>query len=173
MKTINKLLTVSALSTSLLTAGAFAANPSVTATITGNATFITPLAVTSVTAANFGKLPTTASSTYVLSTADVVTPANSVLSGTPAAGSFVLTASTNQSLSIVPSYSATAGGVTPSAATCKMGSASEVACSTLTAYTATTASTNVKVGMSIGVGGTAMTDGASVTPSVTLTIAYN
>jgi hypothetical protein len=172
MKIINKLLVVSALSTSLLTAGAFAANPSVTATITGNATFITPLAVGSVTSANFGKLPRAASSTYVLSTADVVTPANSVISGTPAAGSFVLTASTTQSMSVVPSYTAH-NTVTPSAATCKMGANAEVACNTLTAFTATAATTNVKVGMSITTGGTAMAEGATANPSVTLTIAYN
>jgi hypothetical protein len=173
MRTLNKLVVASLLSTTLIASGAFA----ITQSVTANVSFITPLTITNYTPISFAKLSAgVAATTYVLSTAGAVTPTGggAVEFGTPAAGSMLIKGSATQQISITAGSYATGGTtatVTASAATCKYGAAAEAACTAIgTVAAPTSAGTTLLVGATISVPANMVE--TSSAPTFVVTVSY-
>jgi len=135
MKKFNKILVVSALSTSFLAMTAYATNPSTSYSVNVNANFITTISMSTTTAPSFGLLPAglTGASSYAMSTTGAVTPTGTgaaVLSGTPVAGSVLIKGSATQAISISATAGTAGGGVNVTDAQCAYGGGASSDCFT-------------------------------------------
>jgi len=177
MRTFNTLLTVSVVSLSVLASTAYAAGPA-TATVTNTVGFAAPLSITNVVGANFGKLTAGSISTYKIDTTGAVTTTTGTgvkEFGTATAASLkIVGGAATQAISISAGTYTASSGVTPSAATCKYGAGTEVACTTLTSVAAPGVSpgTALLMGLTVAADGTQL-DNSSASPSFVITVAYN
>lgn len=166
---LKKILLASTLSF-VFTNSAFA----VTQSVTANIAFDTGISITKNNDADFGTVQALTAETYTLSTAGAVTAAGSgqIIGGTPAAASLTIVGSTTQAIDIaVNNYSAAAGGVTISNATCNYDSGGSGSCA-LTAAAAPGAGKTLLVGLDAAVDATPIA-GASATPTFDVVVTYN
>lgn len=150
----------------------FSANAA-TQSVTANMAFDSPVSLTPVQDIDFGTVAAGTAETYVIDTAGTVTAgtASNILYGSTQAGEITVSGSTSQQVDISAGNYTANGGVTPSAATCKYGAGSEVACNTLTGATAPGASTTLLIGVS-ATSNTSPTAGGSAAPTFDITVAY-
>jgi len=177
MKRFNKIIVVSALSTSLLAISAYASNTT-TDTLTGDTGFIAPLSLATTTSPVFGKLVAGLGSTssYAMATNGIITPSSSgapLLSGTPVAGSVLVKGSANQLVTVKAQNAVASGGVTITDVQCKYGASAPANCfSTAINPTSapTSAGTTLLIGPTINVPAS-QAEGA-ITPTVDIVVAY-
>ena len=149
---------------------ASAATQHVTATIS----FDTPLAVTNVTNIDFGTVKAEQAGTHQISPSGNVTVANGGvwLYGTPEAGLLMISGSSTQTISISTGSYVAQGGVTPSRAICKYGSAVAAACDAGLSVAAPGTSTPLLLGVQVVTDGSSKA-GSTAAPSFTVTAVYN
>jgi hypothetical protein len=155
----------------VMTAGAAHA---ATQSVTANIAFDTPLTLTPVASIQFGTVKAAQTGTYVINTAGAVTASSGGvwLYGTPAAGNLTVAGSATQTITISTGSYVASNGVTPSAATCKYGSASAAACDSGLSVAAPGASTTLLLGVQADADGT-QAAASTATPSFTVTAVYN
>lgn len=166
---IGKIALVAAAFTLFGVGAVYAATTTVTATIK----FVSDLTITQNTAPNLGYVQAATAGVYTLSTAGTVTPSGGgVTQGGPAAaGNYTIRGSASQAITISTSGYTASGASTPSAATCKYGAGSEVACTSVAGAAPTTTGTTLLVGLTVTTTN-AGTDGTTNTPSFSLTVVY-
>jgi len=154
----------------LSSADAFAA----TSVVTANISFDTPLTLTSVSQINFGTVAAKTNATYTISTTGAVTTTTgNWLYGTKSAGSINIAGSTKDTINISVSGYTAQGGVTPAKATCSYAGGTAASCDN-TQITGAAPGTGkiLLIGLDAQVDGT-QAAGATATPSVVVTVAYN
>lgn len=166
---IGKITLVAAAFTLFGVGAAYAATTSVTATIK----FVSNLTITQNTAPNFGYVQTATAGVYTLNTSGTVTPSGGGVTqgGSPAAGNYTIAGSASQAITISTSGYTASGASTPSAATCKYGAGSEVACTSVAGAAPGAGGTTLLVGLTVTTTN-AGTDGTTNTPSFSLTVVY-
>jgi hypothetical protein len=144
-----------------------------TTTVTATIKFVSDLTITQVAAPNFGYVQSATAGTYVLDTTGVVTPSGGgVTEGGPAAaGNYTIKGSASQAITINTSGYTASGASTPSAARCKYGGGSEVACTSVAGAAPTTSGTTLLIGLTVTTTN-AGTDGTTNSPSFTLSVVY-
>jgi hypothetical protein len=147
---------------------------SYTQSVTANIGFDTPLSITKNSDIDFGFVKAAQAGTYVISTADAVTPSGGGvwLYGSPHAASLTVIGSTTQTLTVSVGTYAVNGGVTPSAATCAYNGGSEAACGTLTTAAAPGAGKTLLVGVQVVADGT-QDPLDTAAPTFDVTVTYN
>ncbi len=168
MKINTKYLAVGLLASCLVSGQAFAA----TQTVTANAAFDSALNVTPVNAINFGYLLAGTAATYTISPAGATsTTGGTYLGGTPQAGSYTVTGSGNQTISISAGTYTADRTVQISAATCNYAGSPVASCSGTGLAAPTAGGKPLLVGVTIAPTG-AEADGSTYAPSFVLTITY-
>jgi hypothetical protein len=147
-----------------------------TATVTSSIRFLTHITITENQAPNFGNVASLTAGTYVLNTADVVTPSGGgiVEGGITKSGDYTVVASTNQGINIYAGGYTASGASTPSAATCKYDTGSAVSCGTSGSplqISSPLASATLKVGLTVTTTN-AGADNQTDSPSFNLNVVY-
>jgi hypothetical protein len=147
---MHQLRSMALVSSAAILFGVGAANAAVQ-TVTSTIKFVTDIAISMNATPNFGAVKALQAGTYVLNTAGTVTASGGGVKegGTPAAGSYTITGSGSQAITITSGNYANSGASTPSAATCKYGTGSEVACTNVSAAAPTTGGTVLLVGLTV------------------------
>ncbi len=171
MKLSKKLLALG-VATSVFAAGAaYAATQSVGV----NIAFDTALQLTNPTPINFGTVQALTAGTYVINTANVVTPSGGgvVIGGTPASGIVNIRGSGTQTVAIHTGTYVASNGVTLSAASCLYNGVTTADCDTgVTGAAAPGAGgRDLTLGVTATVSGV-QAAGTSATPSFTVTVVY-
>jgi len=169
---INKKSLALAIAASLFAAGgAYAATQSVTA----NMSFDTALSLSKTNDISFGIVQALTAGTYVIDTANTVTPSGGgvAIGGTPASGVINITGSATQTVAISTGTYTANNGVTPSAASCLYNSVLTSNCDTgVTGAVAPGSSgRDLTVGVTATVDGT-QAAGSTAAPTFVVTVVY-
>ena len=145
-----------------------------TQSVTANISFDAPLSQTKISDIKFGTVKAGQPGTYILSTANTVTPSNGGvwLSGSPSAASITVAGSSKSTVTVSTGSYVANNGVTPSAATCKYGTEAAAPCDSGIAVAAPGIATNLLVGVQVVADGT-QSAGSTATPSFTVSVIYN